>query len=214
MQGFPSKISQKLRAWCRRKPNAADSAGKKILNGLQSTKRDGPEKNAESYASAPSTFSHRSTSSIYDARLLNPALLEPPVATHPDNSTIQDNWVDQGRLQTPVGPVRSPEASISERIDPDRSPQHDSERARPGSHPQETGSSAGAQDDFRDDDSVEWTAEKVQAVREANYITFDGEDETDYTRGPARMVQAADGVVTCTALLLTLDLSKAVQKAL
>lgn len=65
-----------------------------------------------------------------------------------------------------------------------------------------------------DDEEIEWTPEMVQAIREKTYITFEGEDETDYTRGPARMIDAADGVVTCTALLLTVDLSQAVQASI
>lgn len=58
------------------------------------------------------------------------------------------------------------------------------------------------------------TPEQAQAVREANYFVFEGEDETDYTRGPARMVEATDGVDDCTALLMTLDLSQAMQEAI
>lgn len=67
-------------------------------------------------------------------------------------------------------------------------------------------------DDFLDE-PTEWTPEQLQEVRESNYQTFCGEDETDYTKGPSRVVLATDGVEDCTALLLTLDLSKAVRKA-
>lgn len=64
------------------------------------------------------------------------------------------------------------------------------------------------------DEAIEWTPEMVQAVREAHYITFDIEEAEDYTLGPARIVAATDGVIDCTALLMTLDLSQAVQKAI
>jgi hypothetical protein len=53
-----------------------------------------------------------------------------------------------------------------------------------------------------------------QSRREAQYLYFDGEDETDYTAGPVRMVNASDGVKQdCTALLMTLDLSAKIQEA-
>jgi hypothetical protein len=51
--------------------------------------------------------------------------------------------------------------------------------------------------------------------RDIIYLVFNGEDETDYTEGPARMVFATDGVRdTCGSLLLTLSLSKNVQEAI
>ena len=64
------------------------------------------------------------------------------------------------------------------------------------------------------EDEVEWTPEMVQAIREKTYVTFEGEDESDYTLGPARMIDAADGVVTCTALLVTMELSQAIQTSI
>ena len=46
------------------------------------------------------------------------------------------------------------------------------------------------------------------------YATFNGEDEDDYTKGPARMVLASDGVQQCSALLMKLDLSAKIQEAI
>lgn len=65
-----------------------------------------------------------------------------------------------------------------------------------------------------EEDDIEWTPEMVQAVRERTHVTFEGEDESDYTLGPARMIDAADGVVTCTALLVTMELSQAIQASI
>ena len=56
--------------------------------------------------------------------------------------------------------------------------------------------------------------EEQQAIREQTYITFNGEDQDDYTEGPVRMILAADGVKRCAALLMTLDLSSKIQRAL
>lgn len=53
-----------------------------------------------------------------------------------------------------------------------------------------------------------------QALREEKYLHFDGEDETDYTEGPVRLVDAFDGAKECGALLLNLDLSIKIQQAL
>lgn len=60
--------------------------------------------------------------------------------------------------------------------------------------------------------TVTW--EEAQAMREATYMTFEGEDENDYTKGPVRTVFASDGVEWVTALLMTLPLSQKIQKAL
>ena len=56
--------------------------------------------------------------------------------------------------------------------------------------------------------------EELQAIRDQYYITFTSEDETDYTEGPPRIIWAADGIKNCSALLLTLELSAKIQKAL
>ncbi|KAH9839678.1 hypothetical protein Tdes44962_MAKER08021 [Teratosphaeria destructans] len=45
-------------------------------------------------------------------------------------------------------------------------------------------------------------------------IVFDQEEETDYTSGPSRFVNAFDGVAEVSALLMTLDFSRKVQAAL
>ena len=71
--------------------------------------------------------------------------------------------------------------------------------------------------DFREGAAVvallQPTLEEARAIREENYLTFDGEDENDYTDGPPRIVVAEDGLKQCAALLLTLPLSLAMQKA-
>lgn len=47
-----------------------------------------------------------------------------------------------------------------------------------------------------------------QALRDPTYFCSEGEDESDYTGGPSRLVSAPDGVKSeCGALLPTLDLS-------
>lgn len=56
--------------------------------------------------------------------------------------------------------------------------------------------------------------EAEQALRNEKYLRFEGEDETDYTEGPVRLVDAFDGVKECGALLLNLDLSVRIQRAL
>ena len=56
--------------------------------------------------------------------------------------------------------------------------------------------------------------EELQAIRDQFYINFTSEDESDYTQGPARIVLSADGIKHCAALLLTLELSAKIQKAL
>lgn len=60
--------------------------------------------------------------------------------------------------------------------------------------------------------TVTW--EDAQKVREATYVTFNSEDETDYTKGPVRMVLAPDGVEWVVALLMNLPLSQSIQNAL
>ncbi|EME89120.1 uncharacterized protein MYCFIDRAFT_213533 [Pseudocercospora fijiensis CIRAD86] len=52
-----------------------------------------------------------------------------------------------------------------------------------------------------------------QAVRGNTYIQFDVEEESDYTRGPARIVPGFDGVNECATLLLTYSLSNAIKNA-
>jgi hypothetical protein len=63
--------------------------------------------------------------------------------------------------------------------------------------------------------SVEAGQAETQQLRTTVYIAFNGEDETDYTEGPARMVFASDGVkIACGSLLMTLSLSKSIQRAI
>ena len=62
---------------------------------------------------------------------------------------------------------------------------------------------------------TEETQLSAQAKRDSTYLIFYGEDETDYTEGPARMAWASDGVKdTCASLLMTLDLSQSIQRAI
>ncbi|KAK3055557.1 hypothetical protein LTR09_003477 [Extremus antarcticus] len=56
--------------------------------------------------------------------------------------------------------------------------------------------------------------DQAQALRNLHYVTFDGDDENDYTKGPAHLVEATDGVEICTGLLMTLPLSRKIQAAL
>lgn len=54
-----------------------------------------------------------------------------------------------------------------------------------------------------------------QVKREKKYLAFDGEDETDYTEGPVRLVMAFDGIKEhYGALLLNLEFSQKLQAAL
>jgi len=50
-------------------------------------------------------------------------------------------------------------------------------------------------------------------MRNPFYVTFNVEEEDDYTAGPARFILAADGVNNCAAFLMTFDLSQAIQEA-
>lgn len=57
--------------------------------------------------------------------------------------------------------------------------------------------------------------EEAQAIREGEYMVFYYEEPSDYTEGPARMIYTADGVKQdCVALLMTLELSAKIQKAI
>ncbi|KAK5742792.1 hypothetical protein LTR17_003040 [Elasticomyces elasticus] len=69
--------------------------------------------------------------------------------------------------------------------------------------------------DIASDAEVNIEIDEQQAARNTTYVVSDG-DETaeDYTAGPARIVLASDGVQTCAALLLTMDLSAKVQRVL
>ncbi|KAK3073720.1 hypothetical protein LTR53_004417 [Teratosphaeriaceae sp. CCFEE 6253] len=65
------------------------------------------------------------------------------------------------------------------------------------------------------DPAVPQTWEEQQAIRDTEYAVFSGEDETDYTAGPPRVICAWDGVQTnCGALLLTLELSAKIRTAI
>ncbi|CAK1356158.1 unnamed protein product [Cercospora beticola] len=53
--------------------------------------------------------------------------------------------------------------------------------------------------------------ESEQAARANTYVRFNIEEESDYTRGPIRIVNAFDGVEKVSSLLLNLDLSAKVR---
>ncbi|GIZ40855.1 hypothetical protein CKM354_000417700 [Cercospora kikuchii] len=56
--------------------------------------------------------------------------------------------------------------------------------------------------------------DELRRARRAKWATFDGEDESDYTTGPIRIVAASDGVADFPSLLLNLKLSTAIQSAI
>jgi hypothetical protein len=58
------------------------------------------------------------------------------------------------------------------------------------------------------------TYEEAQSLRDNAYTIFGAEEPEDFTDGPARFVESADGVKNCVALLVTYDLSQKIQAAL
>lgn len=66
----------------------------------------------------------------------------------------------------------------------------------------------------KDEGNPEWTFEEAQSVRDQVYVIFTTEARDDYTDGPARFMVAQDGVKHCAALLMTFDLSQAIQEAI
>lgn len=217
MQDFVCKIGQKMRAWRLRKPTTAPSADKRRPSGLRTTRRDGFKETAESDTTARPILSRRSTASSTDGRLLDPSLLRSQIVMKSDAPVLQeDNTLGRDRRQMTTGSAQDLRWKTAKRVESKQPSVDDNDAKSPHSarQVQDSDTDAEIQDILGDKESIEWTPDMVQAVREANYVTFDGEDETDYTRGPARMIQAADGVVPCTALLLTLDLSKAIQKGI
>lgn len=66
-----------------------------------------------------------------------------------------------------------------------------------------------------EEEGVVWiTPAQAQDMRAQAYVTFGGEDESDYTKGPIRFVFASDGVEECCAVLMNLNLSGKIQEAL
>lgn len=55
--------------------------------------------------------------------------------------------------------------------------------------------------------------DEAQALRQQKYLVFAGEDESDYTEGPVRIIDAFDGIKDSGALLLNLDFSQRIQRA-
>ncbi|KAI7177230.1 hypothetical protein KC316_g7977 [Hortaea werneckii] len=60
----------------------------------------------------------------------------------------------------------------------------------------------------------DFVSQDEQALRNKAYVQFNGEDADDYTSGPARFVIASDGVKPCAAMLMTLELSAKIKRAL
>ncbi|KAK3723478.1 hypothetical protein LTR37_001730 [Vermiconidia calcicola] len=65
-----------------------------------------------------------------------------------------------------------------------------------------------------DDQVLQVAPTDEQSMREVCYLKYQGEDETDYTDGPIRFVDAFDGVKESGALLMNLDLSAKIQRAI
>lgn len=63
-------------------------------------------------------------------------------------------------------------------------------------------------------DSIPSNPADQQLVRNQCYVVFRGEDETDYTEGPVRLINATDGIKECTALLMRLELSGKIQNSI
>ncbi|GAB1732296.1 hypothetical protein NU195Hw_g114t1 [Hortaea werneckii] len=62
--------------------------------------------------------------------------------------------------------------------------------------------------------AADFASQDEQALRNKAYVQFNGEDADDYTSGPARFVVASDGVKPCAAMLMTLELSAKIKRAL
>ncbi|KAI7229595.1 hypothetical protein KC330_g7371 [Hortaea werneckii] len=62
--------------------------------------------------------------------------------------------------------------------------------------------------------TADFVSQDEQALRNKAYVQFNGEDTNDYTSGPARFVVASDGVKPCAAMLMTLELSAKIKRAL
>jgi hypothetical protein len=64
------------------------------------------------------------------------------------------------------------------------------------------------------EDAEPLTFEKAQSLRDRVYTTFGAEEPEDFTDGPVRFVESADGVKNCVAILITYGLSQKIQTAL
>lgn len=64
------------------------------------------------------------------------------------------------------------------------------------------------------EDTEPLTFEEVQLLRDRAYTKFGAEEPEDFTDGPARFVESADGAKNCVALLVTYDLSQKIQAAI
>jgi hypothetical protein len=82
-----------------------------------------------------------------------------------------------------------------------------------GPEPEEDRVNDQSMEDEADHDSQS-TFVDAQAMRDLQYLRFNGEDEWDYTEGPVRIVDANEGAKDCAALLLNLDFSGRIQRAL
>lgn len=73
----------------------------------------------------------------------------------------------------------------------------------------------GVKDQGLDSENTEiLTFEEAQSLRDKVYTKFGTAEPEDFTDGPARFVESADGVKNCVALLITYDLSQKIQEAL
>jgi hypothetical protein len=64
------------------------------------------------------------------------------------------------------------------------------------------------------EDAEPLTFEEAQSLRDKVYTTFGAEEPEDFTDGPVRFVESADGVKNCVAILITYDLSQKIQAAI
>jgi hypothetical protein len=107
----------------------------------------------------------------------------------------------------------NPEGSSSE-VPFDRDQEEVAQPKEAGSHQEDTDSPVEDRRPEHDEENPEWTFEEAQSVRDQVYVTFNTEARDDYTDGPARFMVAQDGVKHCAALLMTFDLSQAIQEAI
>jgi hypothetical protein len=71
------------------------------------------------------------------------------------------------------------------------------------------------QDQDQDPDDAEpLTFEEAQSLRNRVYTKFGAEEPEDFTDGPVRFVESADGLKSCVALFINYDLSQKIQAAL
>lgn len=201
MLEMAGRIGRRLRAFFHCQPTETNPSHPKKLGDLPTVNFRGPKAITDGDQSAQD--GPASTQSTQKSITCPEELPLSELPTIDDLLTEVGNSEHKEDLQQPssgtTNELHGFERQLTSIAEHDRKPDHSVGDERPDVHLEEP---------------VEWTPEQAQAVREANYVTFDSEDETDFTGGPARMVAATDGVVTCTALLVTFDLSKTFQRAM